>query len=102
KLKKHKGIGPSCTDTVEKIDANQWVRNKVGAHYNEPESPVTPSEVREFAEGLSDLYKIAFCETCSTPVAKADDKTCACSCGAVTYAPPGGETAADSAAQSPP
>lgn len=94
KLKKHKGIGPTSSSTVEKIDANQWVRNKVGAHYNEPESPVTPSEVREFAEGLADLYKLTFCDTCSTPVTKADDKTCACSCGTLKYAPHDEEAAA--------
>jgi AAA domain len=86
KLRKHKGIGPTCSHTLDRIEANQWVRNKIGAHYNEPESQVTPGEVREFAEGLSDLYQITFCEVCSLTVAKIDDKTCACTCGAIRYA----------------
>ncbi|WP_454597405.1 AAA family ATPase [Qipengyuania sp. SM2507] len=87
KIKKHKGLGSALSGTLDKIDSNQWVRNKVGAHYNEPESSVTPAEVREFAEGLSDLYKMSFCEVCSTTIAKIDDSTCSCECGVLKYTP---------------
>lgn len=72
---------------VDRIDNSQWVRNKVGAHYNEPESPVTPAEVRELAESLSDLFGATFCQECGNTVAKVDDKTWQCECGGLRYAP---------------
>lgn len=86
KLRKQKSFEANKA-IVDRIDASQWVRNKVGAHYNEPESPVTPSEVRELAEALSDLFHTAFCQTCSSTIAKIDDKTWKCDCGALTYEP---------------
>lgn len=86
KLKKQKSF-ESKNDVVDRIDASQWVRNKVGAHYNEPESPVTPAEVRELAVALSDLFDATFCQTCGSTIAKLDDKTWQCECGNQKYSP---------------
>lgn len=86
KLRKQKTF-EAKKDIVERIDASQWVRNKVGAHYNEPESPVTPAEVRELAEALSDLFDATFCQACGNTIAKVDDKTWKCECGALKYEP---------------
>jgi energy-coupling factor transporter ATP-binding protein EcfA2 len=86
KLRKYKGFEEK-KDIVDRIDASQWVRNKVGAHYNEPESPVTLNEVRELAEALNDLHSVTFCETCSNTIAKISDKRWQCDCDALKYAP---------------
>jgi hypothetical protein len=88
KLKKHKFFGPMNAAVVEKVDANQWVRNKVGAHHNEPECPVTPAEVRRFAEGLAELHDATICKDCSTSIMKVDDTNWRCDCGNLRYAPP--------------
>lgn len=86
KLEKHNFFADKKV-IVERIDASQWVRNKVGAHYNEPESPVTPAEVRELAEALSELYNASFCNSCSNTIARADEKTWKCECGSLKYGP---------------
>lgn len=86
KLKKQ-GSFESKKGIVDRIDGSQWVRNKVGAHYNEPESPVTPAEVRELAEALNDLFGATFCQDCGNTIAKVDDKTWHCECGLLKYAP---------------
>lgn len=86
KLKKQ-GSFESKKAIVDRIDGSQWVRNKVGAHYNEPESPVTPAEVRELAEALSDLFEATFCPKCGNTIAKVDDKTWQCECNLLKYAP---------------
>lgn len=88
KLKKHKFFGPLRSAIVEKVDGSQWVRNKVGAHYNEPESPVTPAEVRQFAESLSELHDATICQSCSTSIMKVDDSNWRCDCGRLQYGPP--------------
>jgi hypothetical protein len=84
KLRKHKAFDGK-KDIADRIEGSQWVRNKVGAHYNEPESPVTPSEVRELAEALSDLFDATFCQKCGNTIAKIDDKTWSCECGNLKY-----------------
>jgi hypothetical protein len=61
--------------------------SKVGAHYNEPESPVTPAEVRQLAEALNDLFAATFCQLCASTIAKVDDKTWKCDCGVLAYEP---------------
>lgn len=88
KLKKQKFFGPLKGAVVEKVDGSQWVRNKVGAHHNEPECPVTPAEVRQFAEGLAELYDATVCQNCSTSIMKVDDSNWRCDCGRLQYAPP--------------
>ena len=94
KMKKQKAF-EAKKDVVERIDGSQWVRNKVGAHYNEPESPVTPAEVRQLAEALSDFFAATFCQGCGSTIAKIDDKTWKCDCGCLAYEPAsaGAETA---------
>lgn len=84
KLRKHKAFAQHVS-IPDRINASQWVRNKVGAHYNEPECPVTPKEVRDLAEALNDLFAATFCEGCRQTVAKEDDKTWNCECGQLRY-----------------
>lgn len=86
KMKKQKTF-EAKKEIVERIDTSQWVRNKVGAHYNEPESPVTPSEVRQLAEALNDFFGATFCQGCGSTIAKVDDKIWKCDCGGLTYEP---------------
>jgi ferritin-like metal-binding protein YciE/energy-coupling factor transporter ATP-binding protein EcfA2 len=94
KMRKQKAF-EAKKDVVDRIDASQWVRNKVGAHYNEPESPVTPAEVRQLAEALNDFFVATFCQVCGSTIAKVDDKTWKCDCGCLAYEPAsaGAETA---------
>lgn len=84
KLRKHAPFAGK-KQAVDDVDSSQWVRNKVGAHYNEPESPVTPAEVRSLAEGLNDLYDATFCTKCGRTIAKVSDKNWRCNCGALDY-----------------
>ena len=58
KLKKHRGFLAAHPGLVDRLNDNAWVRNKIGAHHNEQESPVTPSEVEEFIESLALFYRI--------------------------------------------
>lgn len=87
---------------VGEIDANGWVRNEVGGHYNERPVPVAPAEVVRLAERLTDLYAALHCNVCGKFVAKLGDNDWRCSCGTVSYrapVPPAAQPAARQSAQ---
>lgn len=70
---------------ADNLEANAWVRNRLGAHYDEAASSVTPSEVEEFAEHLAQLYRATYCEICRTFIAEQSNDDWRCTCGSVVY-----------------
>ena len=89
KLDKHKGFSAAHPGLVKRLNDNAWVRNKIGAHHNEQESPVTPKEVEEFIEALADLYKATTCqdEKCGTSIqaSKENKEVWRCGCSKLQY-----------------
>ena len=71
----------------EDIDANGWVRNEVGAHYNEPAVAVDLDEVRAFASHLATLYTATYCPDCGSFIRKHGDHDWRCDCGEKGYYP---------------
>ena len=85
KLRRNKEFQARHPDLVEELDANGWVRNEVGAHHNEAEAPVDPSEARKFAERLAQLHRAVTCEDYSSVIEKHGDNDWRCRCGALRY-----------------
>jgi hypothetical protein len=71
----------------EDIDANGWVRNEVGAHYNEPAAAVDLEEVRAFASHLATLYTATYCPGCGSFIRRYGDHDWRCGCGEKGYYP---------------
>jgi energy-coupling factor transporter ATP-binding protein EcfA2 len=82
KLRRQRYFRESHATLADDLDANGWVRNELGAHYNEPESPVDPQEVRTFAGLLAGLYVATYCNTCGTFIKKYAEHDWRCDCGA--------------------
>lgn len=85
KLRKNKEFQARHPDLVEHLDANGWVRNEVGAHHNEAEAPVDPSEARRYAERIAQLHGAITCEDCGSVIEKHGDNDWRCRCGALRY-----------------
>lgn len=85
KLKEHRGFKAQHEQMLADLEANLWIRNKCGAHYNEPESPVTPAEVVAFAAKLEALYRACYCSGCSRYIAKDQNEDFRCRCGGLNY-----------------
>jgi len=87
KLTKNKGFLSANSKTIAKIDDNRWVRNECGAHYNEAPIPPTPSEIRDLAEGLAELYAATHCEVCGDYISRQanGDWRCACTNSGLVY-----------------
>lgn len=89
KLDKNKGFSTAHPGLVKRLNDNSWVRNKIGAHHNEQESPVTPKEVTEFLDALAELYKATTCaeEKCGTAIeaSKTNRDVWRCGCSKLQY-----------------
>jgi energy-coupling factor transporter ATP-binding protein EcfA2 len=81
KMKSQRHFQASYPTLVDDLVGNGWVRNELGAHYNEPEAPVDPEEVRQFAEHLATLYTATYCSGCSSFIKKLGDHDWRCDCG---------------------
>jgi hypothetical protein len=86
KLKKQKGFVTAYPTLADGLDRSLWVRNACGAHDNETESAVTPSEVYEFVALLANLYSAVHCSGCDTLLAKQPDDGWRCDCGKLSFA----------------
>lgn len=85
KLRKHKGFQHVHPTLVAELDANNWVRNACGAHYNPTSAPPTPQEVREFTALLTALYNAVWCEQCGRCIEEQIDDTWRCICARLNY-----------------
>jgi hypothetical protein len=85
KARRNKAFNAQNPGLIERLEANAWVRNKVGAHYDESEAAITPKEVRSFAEALANLYSATHCDICRSFIQKRDAKLWACDCSALGY-----------------
>lgn len=85
KLRKQHHFRAVHPNLVELLDANLWVRNAVGAHYNEPAAPVDPEEVRDFAAHLAALYRETYCAACGAFIKRNGDQDWKCHCGRKAY-----------------
>jgi hypothetical protein len=81
KLKSQRHFRAAYPTLVDDLVGNGWVRNELGAHYNEPEAPVDPDEVRQFAGHLATLYKATYCSECSSFIKKLGDQDWRCDGG---------------------
>jgi hypothetical protein len=81
KLKSQRHFQAAYPTLVDDLVGNGWVRNELGAHYNEPEAPVDPDEVRQFARHLATLYKATYCSECSSFIKKLGDHDWRCDGG---------------------
>jgi hypothetical protein len=84
-LKKRSSFTGLNGNLVDQLDQNAWVRNRLGAHYEEVASSVTPAEVQEFAEQLANLYRATFCDECRTFISEQPNGDWRCACGKVGY-----------------
>jgi energy-coupling factor transporter ATP-binding protein EcfA2 len=88
KLRKNpyfKQMYPTLADDIER---SGWVRNEVGAHYNEADAPVDPEEVRAHAKHLADLYSAIYCDDCTGFIRKVTDQDFRCGCEVKVYRVP--------------
>jgi hypothetical protein len=85
KLRANKGFINSYPKLCEDIELHGWVRNLIGAHYNEFSSGVTPAEVRDFAILLENLYRATFCVSCGGFVRKQSEDEIRCANGCIVY-----------------
>jgi hypothetical protein len=85
KLRKNKEFQARHPGLVEQLDANKWVRNEIGAHHNEAEAPVDPSETRRYAELLAQLHGAVHCQGCRSLIEKHGDNDWRCRCGELRY-----------------
>jgi hypothetical protein len=95
KLRNAANASPTLKAVVGRIDENQWIRNQIGAHFNEPSVPVTDKEVRGLAEALADFYSLTFCPVCRTTVEKRSGNDWRCGCEALKYQVPAQPVPAD-------
>ncbi len=80
KLTKNKSFLSANSKAIARIDDNRWVRNECGAHYNEAPVPPTPSEIRDLAEGLAELYAATHCEVCGDYIGRQTNGAWRCTC----------------------
>lgn len=80
KLTKNKSFLSANSKAIARIDDNRWVRNECGAHYNEAPVPPTPSEIRDLAEGLAELYAATHCEVCGDYIGRQTNEAWRCTC----------------------
>jgi hypothetical protein len=85
KLRKAKSFSTQHAPILDKLEANIWVRNKIGAHNDESASSVTLSEARGFAEGIAGLYAATHCSGCGTFIRRKDSKSWRCECAKLSY-----------------
>ncbi len=85
KLRRNPKFQANHPSLIEKLDANGWVRNATGAHYNEAEAAVDPAETRVFAELLAELRSALYCDDCRSFIQKHGDNDWACNCGVKDY-----------------
>ena len=84
-LKKHKGFLAKHPTLVSELDDTDWVRNKIGAHDNDVESPVAPKEVTTFADKLAALYHATSCGACGSFIKKSGTDSWRCDCSNLQY-----------------
>ena len=80
KLNKRKNFATANGKTISRIDENRWVRNECGAHYNEALIPPSPSEIKDLAEGLAELYAVTYCEKCGQYISRQTNGDWRCNC----------------------
>lgn len=85
KLKKIRTFVAAFPTLCDDIDFHGWVRNTVGAHYNESASGPTPKEVLDFAVLLAELYAATYCQSCTEFIAKVGDDQWKCAAGCIKY-----------------
>ncbi|WP_438346558.1 AAA family ATPase [Methylorubrum populi] len=86
KIRKQKHFISRMPAICEEVETHSWVRNAIGAHYNENDAPPDPEEVRQFARSLSKLYGALHCDGCGGFIVKVSDNDWRCKCGALNYA----------------
>ncbi len=84
-LKKHKGFLTKHPTLAAELDDNDWVRNKIGAHDNDAESPVAPKEVTAFADKLAALHQATSCGSCGSIIKKSGADSWRCDCSKLQY-----------------
>ncbi|MDF2496115.1 hypothetical protein [Sphingomonas sp.] len=70
---------------AERVERTGWVRNEVGAHYNEPSATVDVHEVRAHASCLAELHAALTCQNCGSFVSKFGDHDWRCRCAKTAY-----------------
>jgi hypothetical protein len=85
KLRENKGFMAANPVLVDDLEKSHWVRNEVGAHYNDSPIPPTPGEVLEFAAALAMLYSATHCSNCRSATAKRSNDHWSCTCGSLRY-----------------
>lgn len=87
KLRGQKHFAAAHPTLADDVEQTGWVRNEVGAHYNDPASPVDPDEVRNHAAHLASLHAALTCGHCSGFLRKHGDHDWRCPCGRTAYPP---------------
>lgn len=85
KMRKQKYFKNQLPKICDEIDTHGWVRNAIGAHYNEADAPPEPEEVRNFARSLSALYRALNCDDCGSFIIKVADHDWRCTCNKLKY-----------------
>lgn len=88
KLRGQKHFAAAHPTLANDVEQTGWVRNEVGAHYNDPAAPVDPDEVRTHAAHLASLHAAVTCGHCSGFLRKHGDHDWRCPCGKTAYPPP--------------
>lgn len=65
---------------TEEIDKLLYIRNLLGAHYNEWAVSLTNEEIYRFANLIKELYSFSFCETCQAWISSKGEYLGQCVC----------------------
>lgn len=69
------------TAVVESINRSSYLRNMVGAHYNEWALSITWHEAEEFGESTLALLSVVWCSLCRQWISRSSNNSFRCSCG---------------------
>lgn len=87
KLRSQRYFAANYSGLTSNVEQTGWVRNEVGAHYNDPASPVDPEEVRAHAGHLAELHNALTCSYCGGFIRKHGDHDWRCPCARTAYPP---------------
>jgi hypothetical protein len=87
KMTRHRGFAARHPNLIDELNSYGWVRNKIGAHENEEDSPITEKEVTAFVDQLAILYHATNCKDCGAMIQKSQTDAWRCECSKIQYDP---------------
>lgn len=75
----------SIADILESVASSLYLRNLLGAHYNEFAESVPDHDADHFGTAVLSLWHSVWCSTCGQWVERQSEGVCRCRCGATSF-----------------